>query len=212
MSGAYDWSWLRAGKPQVDLDEYVSMPEDLCRLIEVKDGLAVYCESGSPNHISIARAIEQAMRNAARKRAAHEPCLRASGDVDMLITEVPFSFRKPDVILYHCIGEPRGKWKTKPTAADTLLVVEVVSPSTVTVDCVDKRAEYARLGIDQYWIVRMENNDGRVKSIEMLELNTDGSYVTVRKCMRSRDPLNAVSVSDPLELTITWEELDADIE
>lgn len=42
----------------------VEMPEDLSRLIEVKDGLLAYCESLSPNHIAISRAIEMALRGA----------------------------------------------------------------------------------------------------------------------------------------------------
>nr|WP_083895865.1 Uma2 family endonuclease [Nocardia jiangxiensis] len=46
-----------------------------------------------------------------------------------------------------------------------LLVVEVVSPNTVTADLVGKRAEYARLGIPSYWIVRMVQDDGPAASI-----------------------------------------------
>ncbi|MGW6622821.1 Uma2 family endonuclease [Nocardia sp. NPDC055002] len=122
----------------------MAMPEDLARVIEVKDGLLVHRDSPSPNHIAIADAIKQCLREAIRKRATGQPCLKAGGELDMLVSEVPFNFRRPDAIVYRCIEDPRDKWKTKPTAGDTLLVVEVVSPATVTADCVDKRAEYAR--------------------------------------------------------------------
>jgi Uma2 family endonuclease len=37
-----------------------------------------------------------------------------------------------------------------------LVVVEVVSPSTATVDCRAKRTEYAALDIPEYWIVDLE--------------------------------------------------------
>ncbi|MDO3650971.1 Uma2 family endonuclease [Nocardia mangyaensis] len=211
MSEAYDWSWLRAGVPHIDLDTYLAMPEDLSRVIEVKDGLPVHCDSPSPNHIAIADVIKQSLREAIRKRSPGQPGLKASGELDMLVSGVPFNFRRPDAIVYRCIEDPREKWKTKPTAADTLLVVEVVSPATITADCVDKRAEYARLGIEQYWIVRMENNDGRVKSIEILRLNTAGAYISTETRFRSHSS-TAIEITDPLAVTITWDALDADLD
>ncbi len=154
MSEVYDWTWLRT-VPEIDMETYLAMPTDLSRTIEVKDGFPVVRGSRSTNHVAVTSAIEQAMRDAVRKLGPHESRLRASREVDMLVSEVPFNFRTPDVIAYRCIEEPRGRWKTKPTAVDAVLVVEVVSPGTVTADCIDKRAEYARLGIEQYWIVRM---------------------------------------------------------
>ncbi|MFD4444660.1 Uma2 family endonuclease [Nocardia sp. NPDC058519] len=212
MSGAYDWSWLRNDMPVIDLDIYLEMPTELARTIEVKDGMLVHCESPSPNHISVARVIEAALRDAARDRPSDAPCPRASGDLDMLVSEVPFGFRRPDAILYRCVEADRGRWRRKPTAADALLVVEIVSPGTVTADCVDKRAEYAKLGIAQYWIVRMVNDDGLVSSIEQLRLTSDGRYVTERIGLRGQDPVIAVTAIDPVKVEIPWAELDLDIE
>ncbi|QLY32984.1 Uma2 family endonuclease [Nocardia huaxiensis] len=212
MSEAYDWSWMRHPIPVIDLDMYLDMPADLSRAIEVKDGMLVHCESPSPNHIAVTSAIEQGLRRAIRERAPFEPCVRASREVDMLVSEVPFSFRRPDAIVYRCIDDPREKWGRKPTAGDALLVVEVVSPSTVTADCIEKRALYARLGIPHYWIVRMANDDGPVVSIERLRLTSGGAYVTEDTALRSKDPVAAVSVIDPLKAEITWAELDLDVE
>ncbi|MGQ4599214.1 Uma2 family endonuclease [Nocardia sp. R6R-6] len=212
MSEAYDWSWMRTAIPVIDMDMYLAMPMDLAQAIEVKDGMLVHCESPSPNHVSIAHNLQRALRDAVRDRPSQDPCLRASGELDMLVSEVPFSFRRPDVIVYRCIEDARAKWRTKPIAADTVLVVEVVSPGTITADCVDKRAEYAKLGIQHYWIVRMVNDDGPVSSIEQLRLTTEGVYVTERVALRGHDPGVAISVIDPLKFEITWEELDLDIE
>lgn len=144
MSEAFDWSWLKTRIPVVDMDLYLAMPEDLARMIEVKDGLVVHCESPSPNHIAISDNLKTAFRDAIAKRGPAEPRLKASGDLDMLISEVPFHYKRPDAIVYHCIDEPRGRWKTKPMASDVLLTVEVVSLGSVTEDLIDKRAEYAR--------------------------------------------------------------------
>lgn len=106
----------------------------------------------------------------------------------MLVSEVPFSFRRPDVIVYRCVEEPRGKWKTMPTAADAVLVVEVVSPGTITADLRDKRTEYGALGIPHYWIVRMAQNGGPAVSVERLRLLSDGTYGTDGVGMRSHGP------------------------
>jgi Uma2 family endonuclease len=208
MTEAYDWSWLRNRMPVVDLSAYLSMPEDVARLIEVRDGMILHCESPSPNHVAICDNFNSALRDAVAKRSAEEPCLRASGELDMLVSEVPFHFKRPDGIVYRCVEEPRGKWKTKPTAADTLLVIEVVSPGTVTADLVDKRALYARLSIPQYWIVRMTNDDGPVRSIETLRLTADGTYVTERVAVRAHGEPLAVKAPDPLEVSIGWDQLD----
>lgn len=208
VTEAYDWSWLRNRMPVVDLSAYLSMPEDVARLIEVRDGMILHCESPSPNHVAICDNFKSALRDAVAKRSPEDPCLRASGELDMLVSEVPFHFKRPDGIVYRCVEEPRGKWKTKPTAADALLVIEVVSPGTVTADLVDKRALYARLGIPQYWIVRMANDDGPVRSIETLRLTADGTYVTERVAARAQgDPL-AVKAADPLDVSIGWDQLD----
>ncbi|WP_435592077.1 Uma2 family endonuclease [Nocardia sp. bgisy118] len=208
MSEAVDWSWLRTTIPIVDMAMYLDMPEDIARTLEIRDGMIVHCESPSPNHVAISDNIKAALREAVSKRLGDAPCLRASGELDMLVSEVPFHYKRPDAIVYRCIDEPRGKWKTKPTASDTLLVVEVVSPNTVTADLVEKRAEYARLSIPYYWIVRMVQDDGPASSIEMLRLTADGTYVRENMSLRARGDLVAVDVADPLDVTISWNQLD----
>jgi Uma2 family endonuclease len=208
LSEAFDWSWLRTNIPVIDMDMYLSMPEDVARMIEVKDGLIAHCESPSPNHVAISDNFKMALREAVSKRSGEEPCLKASGELDMLVSEVPFHYKRPDAIVYRCIEEPRGKWKTKPMASDALLVLEVVSPGTITADLIEKRAEYAKLGIPHYWIVRMAQNNGPASSIEMLRLTTDGTYATENVSFRAHGDGVAVDVSDPLNVAITWEQLD----
>ncbi|WP_067480076.1 Uma2 family endonuclease [Nocardia amamiensis] len=212
MSEAFDWSPLKTYTFPIDMDTYLSMPEDVSRAIEVKDGMIVFCESASPNHNAIAYNIERALRDANEKRSSAEPCLRVNHDVDMLVSEVPYHFKRPDVIVYHCINESRGRWKRKPTIADTLLVVEVVSPTTITADMIDKRAEYARFGIQHYWIVRMANDDGPAISVEMLTLNSDGKYFSDGHRTRTKPFAAAIETLSPLDVRITWEDLNVGVD
>ncbi|MFJ9369040.1 Uma2 family endonuclease [Nocardia sp. NPDC101769] len=208
MSEAFDWSSPKTYNQPVDIDDYLAMPEDVSRTVEIKDGMIVFCESPSPNHNAISRNIERALADGEAKRSHRQPCLRVNRDIDMLVSEVPFHYKRPDTIVYRCIGEPRPRWKTKPTVADTILVVEVVSPTTVTADTIDKRAEYARYGIQHYWIVRMANDDGPAISIEMLTLNSDGKYVSNGHRNRSDHFAAAIDTLAPFEVTLTWEQLD----
>ncbi|MFD0856635.1 Uma2 family endonuclease [Actinomadura adrarensis] len=212
MSEAFDWS-LKQQLFTVDMDTYLALPEDEARNIEVKDGMIVHCQSPSPSHSAIGVSLQMAFRDAMRKRPAEAPFLRVRGDVDMLVSDVPFHFKRPDVILYRCIEDPKAKWKDKPTVQDTILVVEIVSPTTRTVDLVDKRAEYALYGIPHYWIVRMANDDGPAVKIEMLVLNSDGTYVTQDVAIRPRDGVGvAIDTLEPLELKVTWEDLNENVD
>lgn len=208
VSEAFDWTSPMTYTRPVDMDNYLAMPEDVSRTVEVKDGMIVFCESPSPNHNAISRNIERALADGEAKRVDRRPCLRVNRDIDMLVSEVPFHYKRPDAIVYRCIETPRHRWKTKPTISDTILVVEVVSPTTITADTIDKRAEYARFGIQHYWIVRMAGDDGPAISIEMLTLNSEGRYVSNGHRNRTDNLTAAVDTLAPFEINLTWEQLD----
>jgi Uma2 family endonuclease len=208
VSDAFDWSSPKTYGRPVDMDNYLAMPEDVSRTVEIKDGMVVFCESPSPNHNIISRNIERALADGEAKRAHRQPCLRVNRDIDMLVSEVPFHYTRPDAIVYRRIERPRHRWKTKPTIADTILVVEVVSPTTVTADTIDKRAEYARYDIQHYWIVRMANDDGPAISAEMLTLDSEGKYVSNGHRSRTGDFAAAIDTLVPFQTRITWQELD----
>ena len=59
-------------------------------------------------------------------------------------------------------------------AAD--LVIEIISPDSLTRDRRDKLAEYATVGVPEYWLV--DPREGR-ETIEVLTLDPDGYYVPV---------------------------------
>jgi Uma2 family endonuclease len=73
-----------------------------------------------------------------------------------------------------------------------LLAVEVRSPSTAGRDAVLKRREYARLGIESYWLL-----DVHIPSLRVLELR-DGDYVEVSY----GEGDTAVTVERPFSVTV----------
>lgn len=206
-----DWSWLRAAAeaPEVTLELYESLPEELARQIEVSDGRIIVCSSASDKHQAVQHALLNALAEAARKHDQRRgTCHRVRADIDVLLTEVPFNFRRPDLTLFRCLDDSRnGRWRGKPTAADTLIAVEIVSPSTISEDLIVKRARYARAGIPSYWILRLAQDDGPAMSVERLRLTSDGTYALEQVTFRKKDIL-ALDVIDPIEVTVTWEQLD----
>jgi Uma2 family endonuclease len=195
--------------PEISRDLYLGLPEDVCKLIEVVDGWLVRCERPTPSHQGIQVNFVVALRGAVKRADARDStCHRVVGDIDVLISEAPrFHFRSPDVVVYRCIDEERGRWGDRPYASDCVLVLEIVSADSVTTDIRDKRAEYAAAGIPHYWIVRMTNNNGPAISVERLLLAYDGQYISQELRVRGRD-VHAVDTVTPLRLELTWEQLD----
>lgn len=211
MSEAFGWGWLQQAidAPEVTLEVYLGIPEELSRRVEVVDGRLIRCESPGPSHQTIQHNLVAALRSAVKDLDARDlTCHKVGGDLDMLITEVPrLHYRRPDVLVYRCIEEDRGRWRRKPYASDCLLVVEIVSPDSVTTDTRDKLAEYAEAGIPHYWIVKMAGNDGPAISIERFRLTVAREYVCESVAIRGKDLLVTDAI-DPLAVQITWEQLD----
>jgi Uma2 family endonuclease len=211
VASAFDFSDHKAAAyaPQMTLDMYLAFPEDASKLIEVVDGWIVRCESAEPSHQAIQLNLLIAIREAAQIRdRAKQSCHRVLGDMDVLIADSPkLHFRRPDVVVYRCIDDDRGRWGRKPIAADCLIAVEIVSADSITTDTRDKRAEYAAAGIPHYWIVRMTDNDGPAISVERLLLTSDGEYTREGLAIRGRD-FHAIDTISPFPLRLTWEALD----
>ena len=88
-----------------------------------------------------------------------------------------------------------------------LVAVEIVSPGSRSADTTAKRIEYADAGIPSYWIVQLVQDDGPAFSIERLRLTAGRQYALEGIAYRGRDLL-AIDIVDPLELQLSWEQLD----
>jgi Uma2 family endonuclease len=129
---------------------YRALNEEISRTIEVVFGHVIKCESPTPRHNRIARRLANALESA---RSPAGPCLTVDTDVDVVLWRIPrFTFRRPDVIVYTCIDDPARK----PTAQETVLVVEVSSPTTAQEDLLDKKAQYAAAGIPVYLVIVLD--------------------------------------------------------
>jgi Uma2 family endonuclease len=79
---------------------------------------------------------------------------------------------EPDVLWL----EPRRYGRTRPTAKNVLLLIEIAD-SSLSNDVLDKAELYAEAGVQEYWVIdipnqrlhRMQNTDGKAyRSIEVL--------------------------------------------
>jgi Uma2 family endonuclease len=151
--------------------EYRALSEEISRTIEIVHGHVIKCESPTPRHNLIARRLSFALETA---RSPADPCMRVETDVDIVLWRVPrFTFRRPDVIVFRCLDDPARK----PTAQETLLVVEVTSPNTIKEDLVGKKAEYATAGIPLYLVVVLNES---YDIVDIREFHLDAATSTYR--------------------------------
>jgi Uma2 family endonuclease len=108
-----------------------------------------------------------------------------------------FTLRRPDVVVYECRDDPAGK----PTAQETVLVVEAASPGTAREDLLDKRAQYAAAGIALYLVVLL---DETYDITEIREFHLDAAALTYRLHAAHRLVLD---LEQPVRLTLPISEL-----
>ena len=151
--------------------DYRDLSEEISRTIEVVHGHIIKCESPTPRHNRIARRLANALE---ALRSPAGPCLTVETDVDVVLWRIPrFTFRRLDVAVYRCIDDPTRK----PAAQDTVLVIEVTSPTTAREDLVDKKAQYATAGIPLYLVVVL---DEKFEIWEIREFHLDAAAAAYR--------------------------------
>jgi hypothetical protein len=104
--------------------DYRALTEDTSRSVEIVHGHAIKRESPVPPHNRIARRLCFALESA---RSPSDPCLTIETAADVVLWRVPrFTLRRPDVVVHECRDDP----VRKPTAQETVLVVEVAANSS----------------------------------------------------------------------------------
>jgi Uma2 family endonuclease len=81
--------------------------------------------------------------------------------------------RIPDLTLW-AKRQPRSAWLS---IADLLLIIEIVSPGSETMDEMIKRREYARVGIPRYWVVDRD----AAQTVTLYSLDQNGEYAVATK-------------------------------
>jgi len=167
------------GRDNLTVDDIADLPEDL--RFELIDGRLVLTPRALPIHQFISvranNAIEEHcpdgimvnVEQAVRLNRANELC--------------------PDVMVFR----EEGAGQSPIMSADVLLVVEVISPSSKSIDPGKKFEYYGNLGIPAYWII--DPLAARVTLTQFL-LGPDGSY---QQHLKTDD---LVTVEEPWKITL----------
>jgi len=124
--------------------------------------------------------------------AACGPAFAVSTNVDLRLRDIPLLNRRLDAVMYDASLPDDVVLRPQHCA----LVVEVMSPGSVTTDQTDKPAEYAAARIPHYW--RIEHDPAeRVLSVFCYRLDpTTGTYASAGVHTEK------MIVTDPVSVTI----------
>ncbi|HEY3611895.1 MAG TPA: Uma2 family endonuclease [Pseudonocardiaceae bacterium] len=140
--------WMTSHPDGLTAADYDALPEEICRRIEIVDGGVVVNVAPCRAHQHLVRHFATALGTVLNERLA------VTFNVDLRLVGVPLLNRRPDVVVYDAsladdeVLRPRH----------CVLVVEVMSPGSVTTDRFDKPAEYAAAGIEHFWRIEMSDH------------------------------------------------------
>ena len=183
MTALPDWMDLPDG---LSAEEYDALPEDICRRIEIVDGAIIVNAAPRRLHQDICRRLANVLEAACR------PAFAVSTDVDLRLRDIPLLNRRPDAVIYDASLPDDVVLRPQHCA----LVVEIMSPGSVTTDQTDKPAEYAAARIPRYW--RIEHDPAeRILSVFCYRLDpTTGTYASAGV------HTGKMIVTDPVSVTI----------
>ena len=125
------------------LDQFVALPEDNSARYELQEGVLVVSPRASRMH---QKALE---RLSAQIERQLPPEWETVMDFEVVVSSAePATLRVPDLVITRVEGPVQ-----RLAAADVLLVVEIISPGSRSVDLRLKPFEYADAGIPHYWVV-----------------------------------------------------------
>ncbi len=178
-----DWMDLPDG---LTAQQYEALPEDICRRIEIVDGAIIVNHAPRRLHQDICRRLATALE------AACGPALAVSADVDLRLRDVPLLNRRPDAVVYDASLADDAVLPPEHCA----LVIEVMSPGSVTTDQTDKPAEYAAARIPHYWRIEHQPADGTLCLYSYRLDPTTGTYAS------AGIHASTLTITEPVAVTI----------
>ena len=158
----------RRTKRKLSYEEYLALPDD-GRIVEWVDGEIIRHMPTTPLHQNVVIFLIKLLSSYIdRLNLGH--LLAAPVEV-RLWPDGPA--REPDVLF---IGRERlGQLTERRFEGGPDLVVEVVSPGSVTIDRVDKFLEYERAGVSEYWLI-----DPDTETVEQYRLAGDSYELAIK--------------------------------
>lgn len=160
---------------RMTLKEFLTYDDGTNTRFELVDGVLVEMSLGTGKHgraiYRLAKRFETAAKNLGTDWLAIQGLVGIETDVPGKNDHV----RIPDITIlpesqWDAIGDRSGSATIFQDEPAPIVVVEVLSPSTKSIDLNEKRAEYVKRGIPEYWIVDPDRAWVQVGTL------TDGVY------------------------------------
>lgn len=186
---------IRGAWTAADLE---TLPDDGLRY-EIIDGTLIVSPSPAPRHQRVSQALNVILLGA---------CARGlqvlTAPLDWHVDEG--TVVQPDIFV---VESPPS---VDAAVSTPLLIVEIASPSTATIDRTAKFDAYARAGVEQYWIVDpggpATDKDSETKPIvEVFDLATEDDGTTSYRLHAKATGSQVLSVTGPIPLTLTPSQL-----
>jgi Uma2 family endonuclease len=179
--------WMVLPPEGLTAERYEALPEDVSRRVEIVDGAIVVNAAPRRLHQLIARRLANILDETCG------PALAVATDVDLRLRDVPLLNRRPDIVVYDS-ALPDEAILRPPHCH---LVVEVMSPGSITTDQTDKPAEYAAAGIEHFWRVENGNDEAPKLAVFRYRLDpTTGTYAS------SGVSTGTMVITDPFAVTV----------
>lgn len=176
----------------VTLEEWDALELDEARRWELVEGGIVMTPRPRPFHQLVSRNLSQLIR------VTLPATLVVLQEVEITVeARFPPTVRDPDLVVVNRSVVDRNPARVD--ASDVVLVVEIVSPGSRRTDRVMKAYEYAKAGIEHYWIVDL---DAEPDERFLAHVLRDGAYHRVDILVGDR-----VRTEEPVALDFTLQEL-----
>lgn len=138
---------------RLSLDEFDAAEEEPGYRYELARGRVVVSEVPRPEHLAQIDVMREQLSvyRAANRDVIHR--VAGGGECKIVIPDLD-SERNPDLAIYRTPPPPEGWEKWVPDVA-----VEVVSPGSEARDYTEKREEYLRAGVREYWVVDADRGE-----------------------------------------------------
>ena len=141
--------WLDLPPGGLTAEQYEQLPEDICRRIEIVDGNVIVNAAPRISHQDLTARLHHEIEQALRGTR-----WRVAMDVDLRLRDMPLLNRRPDLVVYDGTVDRSQLLR----AEAVLLVIEIMSPGSITTDRKDKPAEYAEAHIPHFWRIEFVNS------------------------------------------------------
>ena len=185
-------------RKRMTLKEFLAYDDGTNTRYELVDGILVEMSLGTTKHGGVIRRIAKRIERISEDEGTGWIAVQGLVGIETDVPGKTDHVRIPDVTVmsetqWDIMEQRPGSSTIFLNESPPIVVVEVLSPSTKTIDLTEKRAEYADRHIPEYWIINPVS-----KEITVLRLD-NGAYVEVG-LFRGNEPI--VSPTFP-ELKLT---------